>query len=308
MINVLCSPRRLLPLLLLVIMFEGYANAQEMEPRAYSNAPIGMNFLLMGYGRSNGALLFDPSVPVQGANATVDVGVVGFAHSFELHGKSAKFGVAIPYAGLDANGFLEGAYRERNVNGFADPAFAFSVNFSGAPALSLDEFRNYQQDTIIGATLKITAPWGQYDADKLLNLGTNRWSLKPEIGISQALGNWIVEGAVAVTLYTDNSNFFGGQKLEQAPVYSTQGHVVYDFGRGLWAAVDATYYTGGISTIDGIEKDNKLDNWRFGLTVAVPINKYNSIKCAASTGVSTRTGTDFDAVLLAWQYRWGGGL
>lgn len=294
--------------LLMLSLFSGIARAQEMEPRAYSNAPTGMNFLLMGYGYSNGALLFDPSLPIQGANADVNIGVAAFAHSFEFKGQSAKFAMAFPYAGLEANGFIDGAYHERVVSGFADPTFAVSVNFSGAPALTLDEFRKYQQDTIVGATIKLTVPWGQYDPDRLLNLGTNRWSLKPELGISQALGDWIIEGAAAVSFYTDNNDFFGGQELEQAPIYSMQGHVVYNFGPGLWTALDATYYTGGISKVDDVKKDNKLDNWRIGITFAMPMNKYSSIKLAAGSGISTRTGTDFDAILLAWQYRWGGGL
>lgn len=283
-------------------------HAQEMEPRAYSNAPIGMNFLLMGYGHSEGGLLFDPSVPVRGANANVDIGVLGFAHVFELLGQSAKYGLALPYADLDANGLLEGEYRERIVSGFADPTFMLSFNFSGAPALHLKQFGQYKQDTIVGATIKVTAPAGQYDNEKLINLGTNRWSIKPEIGISQASGKWVFEGAAAITFFTDNNDYSVNQKLEQSAIYSTQGHVVYNFDRGMWGALDATYYTGGVSTINGIEKDNKLDNWRFGVTLAVPVNKYHSIKFAASSGISTRTGTDFDAFLLAWQYRWGGGI
>ena len=294
--------------LLLMCSFAGSTGAQEMEPRVYSNAPIGMNFLLLGYGHSDGALLFDSSIPIQGASAVVDIAVMAYAHSFDFQGKSARFGIVMPYAGLDANGFLDGAYRERNVSGFADPTFVFSVNFSGAPALTLDEFQTYTQDTIVGATIKITAPLGQYDEEKLLNIGTNRWTFKPELGISQAMGDWIVEGAAAIAFYTDNTESFAGQKLEQAPIYSAQGHVVYKFSRGLWAAADATYYTGGTSTVNGIENDNELDNWRFGLTLAITVNKYNAIKLAANTGVSTRTGTDFDAYLLAWQYRWGGGL
>lgn len=294
--------------LLMLSLFTGIARAQQMEPRAYSNAPIGMNFLIMGYGHSNGALLFDPSLPIQGAKADVNIGVSAFAHSFEIKGQSAKFAMAFPYAGLDANGFIDGAYRERIVSGFADPSFAVSVNLSGAPALTLNEIRKYQQDTIVGATIKLTVPWGQYDSDRLLNLGTNRWSVKPELGISQSLGDWIIEGAAAVSFYTDNSDFFGGQELEQAPIYSMQGHVVYNFAPGQWTALNATYYTGGISKVDGIEKENRLDNWRLGITLAMPINKYSSIKLAVGSGISTRTGTDFDAILLAWQYRWGGGL
>ncbi|MFW2372257.1 MAG: transporter [Gammaproteobacteria bacterium] len=292
----------------MALLYGGSAWAQEMEPRAYSNAPIGMNFLLMGYGYSNGALLFDPSLPVQGANAAVNIGLAAYAHAFEFKGQSAKFAMVLPYAGLDANGVIDSVYHERVVSGLADPAIAVSVNISGAPALTFNEFLNYQQDTIVGATIKLSVPWGQYDPDRLLNLGSNRWSLKPELGISQALGKWIVEGAAAVTFYSDNNDFFGGQELEQAPIYSMQGHVVYNFSPGLWTAINMTYFTGGISKVDGIEKDNKLNNWRLGITLALPMNKFSSIKLAVSTGISTRTGTDFDAILLAWQYRWGGGL
>ncbi|HCU54114.1 MAG TPA: transporter [Gammaproteobacteria bacterium] len=299
---------RLLTLLLIAPLCNQLAHAQEMEPRAYSNAPIDMNFLVIGYGYSAGGLLFDPSLPVQGAHATLNYGVLGFAHSFDLAGKSAKFAMVLPYAGLDANGYLDGTYAERVVSGFADPAFSLSVNFSGAPALPLKEFLHYRQETVIGATLKVTAPWGQYDADRLINIGTHRWSIKPEIGVSQALDNWVVEGSAAFTTYTSNNEFYGGQKLEQDPIYSVQAHVVYNFTSGMWVAFDATYYTGGESTVSGVAKDNKLDNWRYGLTFAMPVDKYNSIKFSASTGIITRTGTDFDAYLLAWQYRWGGGL
>jgi hypothetical protein len=45
-----------------------------------------------------------------------------------------------------------------------------------------------------------------------------------------------------------------------------------------------------------------------GLTVAVPIDRYYSIKFNASSGISTRTGTSFDTVGLVLQYRWGAGL
>ncbi len=284
------------------------AYAQDMEPRTYANTPIGMNFLLAGVGYSQGALLFDPSVPIQNADAKTDIGVLGYVRSFAIADKSAKFAIVLPYGRLDANGYVDGVYAERNVSGLADPILLLSVNFIGAPALTLDEYRRYQQDTIVGATLKVTAPLGQYDADRLINLGTHRWSFKPEIGISKALGNWVLEGAAAVSLYTTNDDFFGGQTLEQDPIYSLQGHVLYDLPGGLWVALDATYYTGGISTVNGVEKDNRLNNWRTGLTIAVPVDRQNSIKFAASTGVATRTGTDFDLYLLVWQYRWGGGL
>jgi len=246
-------------------------SAQELEPRAYVNTPIDMNFLLVGVGYSQGNLLFDPSVPIQGADAKVDIGLLGYVHSFTIAGRSAKFGVLLPYGRLNAAGDVDGTYQERKVSGLADPVFLL-------------------------------------DEDRLLNLGTNRWSIKPEVGISKALDKWVVEGAAGVSFYTTNDAFFGGQTLKQDPIYSLQAHVVYNFAGGWWAAVDATYYTGGVTTVEGVPKDNRLDNWRAGATIAAPIDRHHSLKLAASSGVYTRTGTDFDVYLLVWQYRWGGGL
>ena len=253
-------------------------------------------------------MLFDPSVPIQGAEAEADIGMIAYARSFSIADRTAKFGFVLPYVNLFASGFLEGQYRERKVSGLADPSLLFSISMSGAPALTLDEFRRYKQDMITGFTLKVTAPLGQYDSERLINLGTNRWTIKPELGISKVLGNWIVEGAAAIGFYTDNNEFFGGQSLKQDPIYSVQGHLIYNFKQGIWMAIDATYYTGGVTTVGGIKKDNKLDNWRTGLTLAFPLTKLHSLKLAANTGVSTRSGTDFDAYLIAWQYRWGAGL
>jgi hypothetical protein len=100
----------------------------------------------------------------------------------------------------------------------------------------------------------------------------------------------------------------GGKTRQQDPIYSVQGHVLYSFSRGIWAALDATYYTGGQTTVNGVTGNDREGNSRAGVTVALPISRYNSIKLYGSSGVSTRTGTDFDTVGIAWQTRWGGGL
>jgi hypothetical protein len=184
----------------------------------------------------------------------------------------------------------------------------FSVNLYGAPALSLKEFVGYRQDLLIGASLQISAPLGQYDADRLVNIGNHRWTIKPELGISKALGPLTLELDASVSFYTDNHDFFGDQTRAQNPIYSVQGHAIYSLRSGIWVAVDGTYYTGGRTTIDGVEGNDLQHNSRVGLTIALPVNRRNSLKLYASTGVSTRTGSDFDTVGVAWQYRWGGGL
>lgn len=283
------------------------AVAQELEPRAYSNAPVGLNFLIAGYGFSKGGVAFDPSVPLTDANIRIHSAVLAYARSLDVGGMSGKFDVVLPYVWLSGSALYGGEPRSRDVAGLGDPRLRFSVNFLGAPALSADEFAGYRQDLIMGASLQVSAPLGQYDPDKLVNIGTNRWSVKPELGLSKAAGRWFLELAVATTWFSDNNDFFGGSTVAQDPVYSLQGHVAYTFRTGAWAALDFTYYTGGRTTVNGVPGSELQENTRIGLTYAHPIDRHHSLKLYASTGVSTRTGTDFDIAGIAWQYRWGAG-
>jgi hypothetical protein len=282
--------------------------AQDLEPRAYANTPVGLNFLIAGYGYTEGGVATDPSLPLEDTNIQLHGAVFAYARSLDVGGRSGKFDVVVPYAWVSGSAKVVGQPRKREVAGFADPRFRFSLNLYGAPALTLPEFADYKQDIIIGASLQVAVPLGQYDSSKLVNIGTNRWSIKPEFGISKALGPLTVDLAGGVTFYTDNDDFFGGHTREQAPVYSVQGHLIYNFGRGVWGALDGTYYTGGRTTLDGVEGNDLMESSRLGLTLSLPMTIHNSVKLYASTGVSTRTGSDFDAVGIAWQYRWGGGL
>ena len=284
------------------------ASAQDLEPRSFTNTPVGMNFLIAGFAYTSGNVATDPSLAIENAELEVSSPLIAYARALDVWGKSGKVDVVVPYGWLSGSAEANGELRERDVSGFGDPRLRFSVNFYGAPALSLEEFADYQQDLIVGASVQISAPLGQYDSDKLVNLGTNRWSVKPELGVSKALGPLILELAAGVTFYTDNDDFFGGQTREQDPLYSLQGHIIYGFSSGIWVALDGTWYTGGQTTVDGVEMDDRLDNTRLGLTVAFPVNRYNSIKLYGSTGVTSRTGGDFDTIGIAWQVRWGAGL
>jgi hypothetical protein len=280
------------------------ARAADIEPRAYSNAPVGINFLIAAFAYSEGGLSTDPSSPIQDAKLQISTGAVAYARTLNLWGKSGKFDVVVPYSDLSGTALVNGNPAERNVSGLNDPRFRLSVNFSGAPALSPQEFAGYRQDLIVGASLQVAAPLGQYDPDRLVNIGTNRWFIKPEVGISKALGAFTLEFAGAVYFYTTNDDYFGGKTLEQDPVYSAQAHLIYSFGRGVWAALDGTYDYGGRTTIDGVRDDEVMGNARLGATLALPVNRSNSIKLYASTGASTRTGSDYNLGGIAWQYRW----
>jgi len=291
-----------------LVFAASHACAAELEPRAYVNTPVGLNFLIAGYAYSEGGLSTDASSPIKDAQLQIHTEVLAYARTLDVWGKSGKFDVILPYSQLSGTAMVDGQPRERQVSGLNDPRFRFSVNFYGAPALSMQEFANYRQDILIGASVQVSAPVGQYDSSKLVNLGTNRWFIKPDIGISKALGPLTLELSAGVIFFTKNDDYFGGNTLEQDPVYSTQAHVTYDFGRGVWGALDGTYDYGGRTTVNGVRGDDVQGNSRLGATLVLPVDRNNSIKLYASTGVSTRTGSDYNLGGIAWQYRWGDGL
>jgi hypothetical protein len=290
-----------------LVAASGIARAQDLEPRAYTNTPVGMNFLVAGYGYTTGGLATDPAVPLTDTHLEVHTAVLAYARSIDVFGTSGKVDVILPYAWLSGSALYAGRPRTRDISGFADPRFRLSVNLYGAPALSLEDFLAYEQDLIVGVSLAVNPPLGQYESDKLVNIGTNRWSVKPEIGISKAFGRLILEVVPGAVIYTTNPNFIGRTR-DQDPIFSVQGHVIYGLRSGIWAALDATYFRGGASTINGIETDTLQESTRLGLTVALPIDRYQSIKLYGSTSLTTRAGGGFDGAGVFYQYRWGAGL
>jgi hypothetical protein len=284
------------------------AHAGEIEPRAYVNTPVGVNFLITGYSYSDGGLSTEASSPLEDAQLKIQYGVLAYARALDVWGNSGKIDVIVPCAHLSGTAMVEGQRRERTISGLNDPRFRFSVNLYGAPALSLKDFPSYQQDLIIGASLQVSAPLGQYDDSKLVNLGNNRWFVKPDIGISKAWGDLVLELSTGVFIYSNNDDFFGGKTLEQDPVSTSQIHITYNIVHGVWAALSYTYDYGGRTTVDGERNDDLLKNSRLGATLALPVNRNNSIKLFANSGVHTSIGNDYDMLGIVWQYRWGSGL
>jgi hypothetical protein len=293
---------------LALLVAPSIARAQDIEPRAYSNAPIGVNFVIAGLVHTRGGLAFDASLPITDAHIETTGALFAYARVIDFGGRSGKFDVIVPYVRLSGDANYLGEPVSRTINGFGRPAFRVSINLHGAPSLALREFKGWKQDLIVGASLQVSPPWSQYDGTRLVNIGTNRWSYKPEIGVSNALGRWTLEGQAAVVFFTDNNDFYGGNTRSQRPLYALQAHAIHSFASGKWLSLDVNWFAGGRSEINGALRNDLQQNWRFGLTFALPVGRVNSIKFAASSGVSARTGNDFDAITIAWQHRWGGEL
>ncbi len=284
-----------------LLLAAGVATAQDLEPRAYSASPVGASFVVAGYGRSTGKIMFDAAAPIANARADLNLATVGYGHVFALAGHQANISIALPYIWGEASGDVGEDRRMAERSGLGDLRLRASVLLLGGPALSRQAFATRKPKPILGVSLSAVAPTGEYMRGKLVNIGANRWAFKPEIGVSMPLGRWQADAYAAVWLYQDNDDYFGGKHLERDPMGAVQAHVSYTFRPGLWAAVDATYYSGGGTTTNGVKDANRQENARLGLTVSVPVRQGQAVQLLASKGALTRFGGDFTSVAVTWR-------
>ena len=281
------------------------ARAQELEPRAFSPSPVGTNFVAVSVGTLRGEILFDPTLPITDVDARIGIAALGYGRTFGLAGRQALVTIAIPYAVAHVEGMVAEQARSVHRDGLADVRVKASWNLVGVRAMTPAEFAKAPRRTIFGVSLTIQAPTGQYDRTKLINIGTHRWAVKPEVGVSVPVKRWSFDVYAGAWFFTDNDAFYPGSSVKsQDPLTSLQGHVSYTFKSRAWIAVDGTWYGGGEVTIDENPPSTRFSNTRFGATVSIPVAKRHAVKLAASTGTSARTGTDFDSYLIGWQMTW----
>jgi hypothetical protein len=296
--------RAVLPLAasMMLAVAVGTAAGQELEPRAYSPSPIGTTFVVLSATRSSGGVFTDASIPIDDVAATLGVLGLSVGRTFAIAGKQTLALGAVPITWGTASGQVGEDRREVSRRGLADPRVRVSVILSGSPAMKPADFGRAPRRTIVGASVTVGLPLGQYDNAKLVNLGSNRWALKPEVGISYPRGRWTMDGFVGVWIFTDNDHFFPGESIRhQDPIGGVQGHLSYTLGRRAWLAVNATWYTGGRSRINGVAKADLQRNTRVGATWAQPVGRRQSLKVSYSAGATTRTGVDFRTITAAWQ-------
>jgi hypothetical protein len=280
------------------------ALAQELEPRSHSGGPDNINFIATGFSSSSGDMLFDASLPVSDVKAKIDAFSVVYGGSAPVLGHTGNFALAIPYLWGDVRGEVGEQTASASRVGLGDMRLRLAIDLVGDIPVTASEYAKRRQRPRVDASLVIIAPTGQYDPAKLINIGTNRWSFKPEIGVSLPCGRWLLETSLAVWIYTDNDDFFGGVRRAQEPIGSLQAHLSYVFRPGLWLAAGATYYRGGRTTAGEIENNDVQGNSRVGLALGVPISNSQSIRFIWSSGVSTRFGGDFDTWGVLWTYAW----
>ncbi len=275
--------------------------AQEIDPRAYTPNPTGVTIVAAGIGRSTGAILTDPALPVEDVEAELNAASVGVGRTFGFFGRSANATIVLPYVQGHFTGTVDAVARAVSRSGIGDARLRFTTNLFGGPALGLAEFVRHKPQTTLAASLTVSAPTGEYHSDKLINVGNNRWAIKPELGLSHPLGPWLFEAYAGAWFFGENDNFFGGQRRKQDPLTSLQAHVSYTFRPRLWLAADATFYDGGRTNVNGVDSAVRQSNTRGGLTLSLPVGKSQSLKFSWNKGATTRIGSDFTAYGIAWQ-------
>jgi len=289
-----------------LLFFAASLSAQDLDPRAYAHVPVNGTFLVAGFALSHGGVVTDPAIPVTDINATVETPSLGVARSFSLFGKTAQAFGALPFSWAQASGQVLEEARSITRAGLSDMRLRLSVLVRGAPAASALEIAKAPRRTILGASLTVVPPTGQFFPDRLINLGTNRWAFKPEFAVSQPIGQrWLLDTYAGLWLFTANDSFYPGTSVRtQASMAALQAHVSYSFQRQMWLAFDATYYVGGRTTIDGIANNDRQSNTRVGATFALPVGRRHSIKLAVSRGAIVRFGANFSTFSFGWQTGW----
>jgi hypothetical protein len=289
------------------------AFAQDLAPRAYLITPIHSNAITLSYGFYSGNLDFG-NVPITDATARASVPVLSYSHSMNFFGRTAMLLVSLPYGAGNFRGTVLNTETNVYRSGLFDSVYRLSVNLKGGPAMGVQDYGRWRQKTIIGVSLRVVAPTGQYDSTKLINWGNNRWGFKPELGLSQRWGHWVVDTYGGAWFYTTNPAFFsrneynpGVTAQQQAPIGAFEGHVSYDVKPRFWASFDANFWFGGQTSLNGVENPaSELRNSRIGGTASLPIRKHQSIKVSYSNGAYIKYGGNFQNISIGWQYSWLG--
>ena len=296
-------------LLLAAFALPNQVHAQDLEPRRWSHLPSGMTIVGVGYAYTDSFIYFSPFWKITDANAEINSVGVSAIHTFDMAGKSARVSFSLPYVSGRWEGNVDNVRETVKRHGFADPRLRLSVNLYGAPALKGAEYAQYRaqhaNNTVVGASLAMSAPLGQYNEEELINISANRWTVRPQIGVVHSRGPWSFEFTGSVFLFSDNKNFIDNTRLEQKNMYTAQAHVIYDFKPGLWVSLSTAYGARGRVYLEKEKTAFEVDNWLWAASFGFPIGKTQSVKL---TWLSVRTqndvGRDSDNLLLSWSIRW----
>jgi hypothetical protein len=283
--------------------------AQFTDPRNYTVAPVVTNELELDYSYAHASDSIDTSLAVVGAHLVVNQAALSFTHNFSALGHIAWAKVSVPFASV--RGSVDGTDLASSTTGSGDSSLEIGALLNGGKALSAAEFAAYEPATTLGVSLTISAPTGEYDPQKLVNLGADRWSFKPELGLSYPFGperRWAVDAYINAYFFTDNTEYHGVEILRQQPLPGIEGHLSYTFTPSVWASADLRYSFRGETAVDGVAQNNAQKNLTAGAEANWSPNPQNSLDLVFGTAVVHRNAPASTSITLKYIYSWGSGV
>lgn len=295
--------------ILLSLSFASACPADELEPRRWAHLPINTNFLGAAYAYTDADISLDPVLKLDDVQMKMHTWGAKYIRTFSLFDKTARIGFLQAYQDGEWTGLLNGQPAKAKRTGLTDSLLRFAINLYGAPPLQGEEYRTYrgtkETETIVGAGISLQLPTGEYMDDKLINLGSNRYTFRPQVGVVHTRGKWSVETTGIVAFFSDNDEFFNANKLEQDPLYTLNSHLIYTLRPGFWASLSGGYNYGGISTVNGIEKDDRKQFVAWAVSFGFPLSRHLGAKLSyIGTRTQESTGSDSDTFAAGLSAFW----
>ena len=291
---------------LAILHISDQACAQFTDARTYDNTPVGINQLELGYAYVHANASIDTSLVIAGANFNLNQGTIDYTRYLGWLHRLTWVGAALPIAGL--SGSITGTNIQGSTIGVGDSSYEVAMLLKGGPALTMAQFESYKPTTSLGVRLTVAAPTGLYRSNMLLNLGSNRWSLKPEIALTHPFGSgqkWEFDAYANVSFYTDNTSYRGREILRQEPLPGLEGHISYSFNDSVWASLDTRYSFRGATVLNGVTQNNAQQNFILGSEVNISLNPRNSLVFEFARALVHDNGPALVGFTVKYDYTWG---
>jgi len=313
--------------LAIILLFSGPALAVDDGARAYWKGRAGtqgvsFQYLSLDLQASDSQQFAPGQYIYANADAEAIIFVANYVRHMTLFNRPSSFSLAIAGGSVDINantkvppqfvppGITPGVAFSQSASGFADPSAQLVVNLFGTPPLKANfDLLDYEPTWTLDTAVMLGVPIGDYDDDKLVNLGLNRWfgriafPLKYHFGVFTSGYMSSFELTPSVWLFAENDDFMG-QKLENDPMWQIEAHLTHDFTPSFFGSLDLLYRSGFQSEIDGVEVGDDLDIGNLGFTLSYQVTDNLSIRTGFSSNVFGDNDVDNSMVRLQFVYGW----
>jgi hypothetical protein len=267
---------------LLVAGLGSILSAADDGPRMYWNAPVGTNILQAYFWTASGnSVTPENSQTSPYMDTDINIGILGYNRIIDVAGHSA-IATAVITGGKVSGSLLNTNLRASS--GLGDSYLQGVINLFGSPALSAEAFGTYKQDTVLSLLVGVTTPTGDYEGNRALNLGMNRWNLRVGVPFVQTLGDWIpgeittLEILPSVWFYGDNDDSILGSTLSQDPMYTLEAHITRDITPEIFVSLDYFIQRVGDSTLAGQAYGIAHTSDSLGATIGYMVNAQTQLQ------------------------------